>query len=278
MSSQNRVMVALSDRSETHPGVEWAMSYAASVHNEVELVHVVDLSWQSTPAPLAESELLLAERDLRDVATRCATNTRVPVHSTVLAGNPTRLLVEHATRAHVLVLGTRSSRGFGASLFNTRALRVASRVNVSTVVVPHAPASGSGIVVGVDGSTFSVAPLAFAAREADRVGEPLTVVHSWHAPRPWNDEDNDRWPAEAADEERRILAEAIAGLAQTYPDLPVTSEVVFALAADALYSAAEGARMLVVGSHGRHGFEKAWLGSTSEELILAMPTTVAVIR
>jgi nucleotide-binding universal stress UspA family protein len=278
MSSQNRVIVALSDRSETHPGVEWAVSYAASVQKELELVHVVDLSWQSTPAPLAESELLLAERDLRDVATRCATKSGVPVHSTVLAGNPTRLLVEHAAKAHVLVLGTRSSQGFGASLFNTRALRVASRVNVSTVVVPHAPAAGSGIVVGVDGSTFSVAPLAFAAREADRLGEALTVMYSWHAPRPWTDGAIEDWEAEPEDEARRILAEAVAGLAQTYPDLHVATEAVFARAADALYNAAEGARMLVVGSHGRHGFDKAWLGSTSEELILAMPTTVAVIR
>ncbi len=132
--------------------------------------------------------------------------------------------------------------------------------------------------MGIDGSELSVAPLAFAAREADRTGEPLLVVHSWYAPRPWTDGQFEGWPAEPEDEARRVLAEAVAGLAQTYPDLKVLAEVRFGRAGSTLFAAAENATMLVVGSHGRQGFQKAWLGSTSEELILAMPTTVAVIR
>lgn len=278
MRNEHRVMVGVSGPAPSHPAVEWALSYASSAQADVELVHVVDLSWRSTPAPFAESALLAAERELRDLAGQCAARTGVPVHATVLTGHPTAMLVEHAAAAGMLVLGTRGNEEFGEYLFNTRALRVAGRVNVSTVVVPDSDRQGTGIVVGVDGSEFSVAPLAFAAREADRFGEPLVVVHSWHAPRPWTDSGVEGWPAEPEDEERRILAEAVAGLAQTYPDLKVQSDVVFARAANALYAAAEGARMLVVGSHGRHGFDKAWLGSTSEELILAMPTTVAVIR
>ena len=271
-------MVGVSGPTGAHPAIEWALSYAPSVHRAVELVHVVDMSWRSIPATFAEAALLAAERELRDLASRCTTRTGVPVHATALVGNPTELLLEHASGAHMLVLGTRSSDDPGRYLFNTRALRLAGRTNVSTVVVPHAPLEGTGIVVGVDGSEFSVAPLAFAAREADRTGEPLFVVHSWHAPRPWSNGRLEGWPAEPEDEERRILAEAIAGLAQTYPDLTVSAEVVFGRAATMLCGASEAARMVVVGSHGRHGFEKTWLGSTSEELILAMPTAVAIIR
>ncbi len=278
MSNQPAVMVAVSGPSLSDSAIEWALSYAKSVNAEVELVHVVDVSWRSTPTTFAEAALLVAERELRDIANRCSARTGLTVHANVLVGHPATLLVQHAAGADILVLGTRRKENLGQSLFNTRALRVASKVTVSTVVVPSTPAPGKGVVVGIDGSELSVAPLAFAAREADRTGEPLLVIHSWYAPRPWTDGKFEGWPAEPEDEARRVLAEAVAGLAQTYPDLIVLAEVRFGRAGSTLFAAAENAAMLVVGSHGRQGFQKAWLGSTSEELILAMPTTVAVIR
>ncbi|MBG6056504.1 nucleotide-binding universal stress UspA family protein [Salinibacterium sp. CAN_S4] len=278
MTTQPVVMVAVSGPAHQHPAIDWALTYAPSVNAAVELVHVVDMSWRATPASFAEEALLAAERELRALAAHYSTLSGSEVRATVLVGHPTRLLVEHAAAAELIVLGARGHNGYGMRQLNTVAVRVAAQVNVSTVVVPHSAPTGTGIVVGVDGSEFSVAPLAFAAREADRTGEPLIVVHSWRAPRPWSDDTVQGWPAEPEDEERRILSEAVAGIAQSYPDLKVHSEVVFGQATSTLYGASESARMLVVGSHGRHGFARAWLGSTSEELLLAMPTTVAVVR
>ncbi|HPG76124.1 MAG TPA: universal stress protein [Rhodoglobus sp.] len=46
----------------------------------------------------------------------------------------------------------------------------------------------------------------------------------------------------------------------------------------ALYAASVGARMLVVGTHGKHGFSKALLGSVSEDLVLSLPCPVVVVR
>lgn len=279
-TNSNRIIVGiggLGDKGATHPAVEWAISYAASIHGEVELVHVVDISWRSTPVPFAEEALLEAEELLRDLARRYAAGGGAPIHSTVLLGDPTQTLAEHAANTRMLVIGTRGTETFGDYLFNTRAVRIAGRSSVSVVVVPRRDDVSHGIVAGVDGSTFSVAPLAFAASEADRLGEPLTVVHSWHAPRPWGDGPI-AWPSEPEEEERRILAEAVAGIANHYPDLDVTTKVIFDRPSQALFDASSGSRMLVVGSHGLHGFDKAWLGSTSADLILAMPTTVAVIR
>ncbi len=277
MKNPQRVMVALGETTSVSPALDWALSYAPSVQAEVELVHVVDLSWRSTPERYAEAALLEAEQTLRGIAAKHSAETGQPIHVTVMLGHATSALVEHAATADLLVMGTPGTESFGEYLVNTRALRVASRVSTSTVVVPHGRATGQGIVVGVDGSEFSANAVAFAAREADRLGERLIAVHSWHAPQPWSDVES-AWPAEPEEEERRVLAEAVAGLAGSYPDLTVDTQVAFGRAANVLNDAAEGARMLVVGSHGRQGFAKAWLGSTSEELILAMPTIVAVIR
>lgn len=274
-----RVVVGISGTEGAHPAIAWALQFAADTHASLELVHVIDVPWRSTPAAYAEQALLQAEQKLRERVEHSRNlQTRVNIHSTALVGDPNRALVEHAGR-DMLVLGTHARERFGGLPFSTRAVRIAARAGGSVVVIPDSgDRPGNGIVVGLDGSEVSAAALAFAAREAARLGESLKAVHSWHAPRPWSDEPI-ALPAEPEEEEeQRVLSEAMAGLGEDYPDLDITTEVVFARAANALYDSSLGARMLVVGSHGRKGFEKAWLGSTSEEIILAMPCPVAVIR
>lgn len=276
---QKRVVVGISGTEGAHPAIDWALGYAADAQASVELVHVVDVAWRSTPPTFAERALLQAEQKLRArVEQSRILQPRVNIHPVALVGDPDRALAEH-TGEDMLVLGSHALERFGTHLFTTRAGRIARRAGGSVVVIPDsADPAARGIVVGVDGSEISAAALAFAAREADRLGDSLKAVHSWHAPRPWSDEPIG-WPAASEEEEERVvLAEAVAGLSVDYPDLSITSEVVFARAASALYDSSLGARMLVVGSHGYKGFEKAWLGSTSEELLLALPCAVAVIR
>jgi nucleotide-binding universal stress UspA family protein len=273
-----RIMVGVSGTPGSQPALDWALDYAESMSLEVELVHVVDVGWRSTPLPFAESLLLEAERKLRELATKRSTSTPVTIHAAVLVGDPVHALVEHAADARLLVIGTNGTGSLRDRVFNTRAARIAGHAAVSVVVVPHRESAGTGVVVGVDGSEASAAAVAFAAREADRLGEPLRAVHSWHIPEPWAEGFIATWPGEPDDSDRLLLAESVAGLAETYPDLVVAQEVTSVRASSALYDAAFGARMLVVGSHGHRGLEKIWLGSTSEELLLGMPTVVAVIR
>jgi nucleotide-binding universal stress UspA family protein len=75
-----------------------------------------------------------------------------------------------------------------------------------------------------------------------------------------------------------MLSEAAAGLAGEYPDLHIELVLSRSLPTDALMNACLGARLLVVGTHGRHGAAKVWLGSVSHELVLAMPCTVVVVK
>ncbi|MEX1079124.1 MAG: universal stress protein [Homoserinimonas sp.] len=276
---EQRVVVGISGTEAAHPAAEWAIGYAADTSASLEFVHVVDVAWRSTPQTFAEQALLQAEQKLRQrIEQARILHPRMKIHSTALVGDPNRVLAEYAGK-DMLVLGNRPLQRPGLHPFTTRAVRIARRASGSVAVFPDSvdPAA-RGLVVGVDGSEVSDAALAFAAQEADRLGDPLKAVHAWHAPTPWSDEPIG-WPGASEDEEERIvLAEAVAGLGVDYPDLVVNSEVMLARPANALYDAGLGARMLVVGSHGYKGFEKAWLGSTSEELLLALPCPVAVIR
>ena len=161
MTTTPRILVAIGGPKADHPAIDWALDYAPSAGADVELLHVVDLSWRTNPAPFAESALLAAEEQLRDLAAVAASRSGVIVHSSVALGRPVDAIVERAEHAELVVLGTHQSRHLDRALLNTLAARIAGRSPVSTVVVPHSTAQGRGIVVGVDDSATSVAPLAW---------------------------------------------------------------------------------------------------------------------
>ncbi|MFL6126416.1 universal stress protein [Actinophytocola sp.] len=105
----------------------------------------------------------------------------------------------------------------------------------------------------------------------------LVAVHSWTDPLPLG-------PAEPSDIEAaqqradETLAERLAGWQEKYPDVRLIREVVRDHPSRALLSHAEGARLVVVGTRGRGGFDGLVLGSTGQHLLHHAPCPVAVVR
>ncbi|CAN5347975.1 universal stress protein [soil metagenome] len=274
----SEVMVGVGGGQSSHSAVEWAASRTARTSGSVHLVHVIDVTWGIVPAEYTEQAILAAEQSLREVERSVADRyPDVAVRSSVLVGSPVEELARATEQADLLVVGTRRRGEFGGA--GRLATRIAARAACSVIVVPDdVPADATGVIVGVDGSDDSDAAVKFAAREADRLGESLTVIYSWAAPEPWDTTESILAPLAPLDEDRIVIAEAIAGLAEDYPDLTVHSEVVSARPERALYGASVRARMLVVGSRGRHGLTKLFLGSVSESMVSLLPCAVAVIR
>jgi len=274
----NRILVGVSGAATSYPAIAWATEFASPSHTPVELVHVVDITW-GLPAPdfIAEA-LLRAEDELRgEVEKATAAHPTVPITSYTACGSPVSELVARGEDADLIVVGAHPKRHRGRA--GSKPVRIAGLAACSVVVVPSdLRSTASGVVVGVDGSEDSAAAVTFGAAMADRYGETLTVVHAWDDPEPWGMVEPMLVPTEPADEDRIVLAEAIGGLATMYPDLQIRSEVISSPAVTALYSASIGARLVVVGSRGRHGVAKALLGSVSEELVAVLPCPVAVIR
>jgi len=270
------IVVGVSGKDTGHAAISWAMEFASPTHTPVEFVHVVDNTWGGASDEYVETALLRAEEKLRDTAAQAQSgHPQVPVSSHVLVGSPNDELVAAASDAELLVIGahpTEARKG-------RRPVGIASLATGSVVIVPTGPDQArNGVVVGVDGSAHSAGAIAFAAALADRYGEPLTAIYSWVFPEAWGVAGPPLLPIEPSEDDRLILAESIAGLAEQYPDLEVRSEVVTARPADALYAASVGARMLVVGNRGRRGLTKMLLGSVSEELVGERPCPVAIIR
>ncbi|TFD33252.1 universal stress protein [Cryobacterium cryoconiti] len=277
----NRVVVGMSGRPAGRAALRWAIDYARPRRLEVELVHVVDATFGTSPAGFLrtareQAELLLA----REIEEAAGIAPELTLHATVLEGSPTGALTDWAVGAELLIVGSHALGRFREYVFSTQSAQIAAHAAGSVVVVPERDdPPGTGVVVGVDGSEASLAAVQFAAEQADRLGQRLTALYCWSAPAPWT-EDSAMidWPMEPDEADRLVLAEAVAGLAERYPDLDLNLRLDLGLPVDALVTAAAGARLLVVGSHGRHGFSRFWLGSVSHVIVLTMPCPVAVIR
>lgn len=134
------------------------------------------------------------------------------------------------------------------------------------------------IVVGVDGSTSSLAAVRWGAEQATLLGRDLELVTAWEWPMNYGAPvllPDDYNPEKDA---LRLLEEAEAEARAGHPDLTVRKEVREGHPAPVLVDASIGATMLVVGSRGHGAFVGMVLGSVSEHCVTNAKCPVLVIR
>ncbi len=187
-------------------------------------------------------------------------------------------LVALSARAHAIVVGRSGHGPVVGAVLGSVAARVVAHAQCPVVVVrgPGHGGARSGVTVGVDGSALSELALAHAFDEASVRGVGLHVVHAW-----WTRATAGQAPATQADQiarEKLTLAEAMAGWAETYPDVEVRVSMPIGPAVLALTEAARAAELLVVGSRGRGSVRGLLLGSVSRGVLKHAPCTVVVVR
>ncbi|WP_410585794.1 universal stress protein [Amycolatopsis sp. lyj-108] len=208
------------------------------------------------------------------------------VETAVREWHPAAALIQESARATAVVLGSRGLGGFTGMLVGSTAVALAHHGHCPIVVArgrrpdDTAPEAGP-VVVGTDGSPISEAALGFAFDEAKLWNARLTVVRTWSelvdhgAIRPQFLAVD---PAEIEAADRKSTEEQVAPWREKCPDVPVEIVVRKGRPVRALLEIGAGARLLVVGSRGRGGFEGMLLGSTSQALIAHAECPVAVIR
>ncbi|GAA3458664.1 universal stress protein [Saccharothrix longispora] len=281
------IVVGVDGSSSALAAARWAATEAARHHVPVKLVHAYQLPVRGYP------EIVLTGHDVRQAfedtgrerlaEAEGVVRQAVPgveVETSLVLGGPAAVLVEESRRARLVVLGSRGLGGFSGLLVGSVAVAVSAHGACPVVVVREQVPTEGAVVVGVDGSEISEQAVAFAFEQASVHGAPLTAVLAWtdflvdgaHGSRFTVD-----W-AQVEDEERRLLAERLAGWQEKYPDVPVTRVVIRDRPVRALLQAAADARLLVVGSHGLGGFTGMLLGSTSQALVYHAPCPLAVVR
>ena len=206
------------------------------------------------------------------------------VEAVLKEGSETEMLLRESEDADCVVLGSRGVGGFADLVIGSTTLHVVSHAHCPVIAVPASTAgteSREGVVVGVDGSEVSEAAIQFAFEIAAVMHEPLSAVHVWHDTTrtgvgllmpPLPDQ------AEALREERQVLSTSLSGWREKFPEVVVTELVVPGHPVSVLSAAAEEARLLVVGSHGRGSIRSLVLGSVSHGVLHHASGAVAVVR
>ncbi|KUM33147.1 universal stress protein [Arthrobacter sp. EPSL27] len=277
------IVVGTNGSAGSEAALAWALERAAAYKLPVTIIHAVDDRWISPDFQYHElirqagMELLQkAQADARGQA------PGVEVDIQLRHGSGGSVLREVSKEASMVVVGEHDKHWMDGGPLTDRALQIASAAEIPAAVIPLKRGAGnSGVVVGVDGSEESLQAVDFAASEADKGGDELTVVLAFRRPSRWveNQLPKSGLAESILEEDRIVLAESVAGLADKYPDVVVHQRLeTDADPARALVDAAKDARLLVIGSRGRGGFSRMMLGSTAHAVLLNVPCPTIVTR
>ncbi|MEK8073461.1 universal stress protein [Rhodococcoides navarretei] len=234
-----------------------------------------------TVAHQARSETGRILNEALAIATRESTTVTVDTLSSEESAVST--LLELSETARMVVIAT---RGLGATeqrSLGSIGFAVTTHARCPVTVVRGWSHGGlelaiHPVVVGVDGTKASAAATQSAFEEADVRSAPLTAVHSW------SDTDLSigvpirglAWP-----DNRRAAADHLARLLEPHirrhPTVPVRPVVVKDRPVQALLDHAQGAQLVVIGSHGRGGYAGMMLGSTSRSVLTRAHCPVTVV-
>ena len=143
------------------------------------------------------------------------------------------------------------------------------------------PTPAGAVVAAIDGSHRDAAVVDWAAAEAAAVNAPLHLVHAVDLGTPLSAYGELLTSTEIVDrieqDSVRVAKEAVERVAASRPDLAVTSALPTGAPAGALLNAADGARLLVVGSARKSKAERIVLGTTSLSVVAHSPCPVILV-
>ncbi|MFI7542443.1 universal stress protein [Actinoplanes sp. NPDC049599] len=282
------VVVGVDGSARALAATETAAAEAALRHRPLRIVHA--FVWPTVGSAIPPGDFgpsLPAFRERADeivaeavrVAGKCSPG--IAVTSEVTTGAPVPVLLAESRRAHLMVLGDRGVGGFAGLFLGSVAMQLATHGECPTLVVRGEQPSAGPVVVGVDGSAVSAHACTFAAEEASLRGVGLVALHVWRAPvigTPGGTMPLVYDVDLLEEEERRVLAESTAGLAERYPDVPIRQEIIRGAPGHELAQRSRSAQLMVVGSRGHGGFTGLLLGSVSQHLIGHAGCPVVVAR
>ncbi|WP_329500457.1 universal stress protein [Kitasatospora herbaricolor] len=230
----------------------------------------------------------LTLRMLSDAQTEVRrSHPELEVHTELIGGgDPVDELAEAATAAELLVLGSRGLGGFAGLLVGSAGLALAARCEVPTVLVRDFEGERPGdpdareVVLGVDSHSPSPDVIDFAFHQAARLGAVLRAVHGWAPPAAWG---YAGWvpPQAEADQfraiEAELLAEALTGRREKYPDVVVVEDCRIGTGSSALVDLSADAALVVVGRRRRPHHAGMRIGPVAHAVLHHAQAPVAVV-
>lgn len=276
------LLVGIDGTESSRAALRWAMKRAVATGVEVSLAHVVDDEWSTIGArmlgELDDDARHLLEREAEYAHSLAA---EVVVHTELLHGSVMQQLIATSDKAEMVVVGTHKTGFINGKVFGSRSLSLAAAAHTPVAIIPQgSPRAGRGIVVGVDDSPAGRLAIRFAAQEAERAQELLTLLRAFTVLE---------LPT-ASDEVRRELiqhsearasaalsdAAALAGLAA--PTVKMKTRNVRRPVAEALVDAAGAAALLVIGSSRGESPDKTMVGSVSHDVLINLTGPTIIVH
>lgn len=281
------IVLGVDGSKSSSQALAWAVDQAVAEHRVLTLAHAVSplrTDWRA-PADLDKQHrdtLSNEGHELLGVA-RAAVVARAPeleVHEVLRVEDPRALLIDLSSEAAMVVLGSRGRGPIRSLLLGS--VGVALSRHAHSAVVVHRPTNPGkvrrGVLVGIDGTEDSRTTLEFAFSQASARNLPLTVLHSF-------------WDAEAAVagahrvdvhssayvEQRLVIAEAISGMGEKFPEVHVEIQLARGYPGDCLVQAGAQMNLIVLGAH-RGGRDKGIAFGTAATTVVEHATCpVAVV-
>ncbi|WP_336034726.1 universal stress protein [Halobacterium yunchengense] len=252
-------------------------------------VHVVSVADTSRSAVEQQSDVVgVLEDNARRVvkaAARRARDRGVAVETAVERGDPHRVVCDYAVSAgvDVVVMPTRGRRGLERFLLGSTTERVVRRSDVPVLTVQ--PDDGADypfetVLVATDGSGCADAAAERGVAVADAEDAALHLVSVVDMASLGADMRSDVAVSSLEERAEAVLDECAADASDAGVE-PAATEVVFGTSihrAILQYVEDNDVDLLVVGTHGRTGFDRYVLGSVAEYLVRTSPVPVLTVR
>jgi len=202
------------------------------------------------------------------------------IHDVLHVSDPREVLLELSRNASIVVLGSRGRGSVRSLLLGSVGVAVSKHAHCPVVVLRPAQVGAvrNGVLVGADGTERSREVLEFAYRIAAARDLPLTVLHSyWNAAALVEGIPQGLAAETQLEEQRLLLAESVAGLAEKFPEVRVRTELAHGSADDCLVGAAQRMDLVVVGAHYGGPLSRLTRGSVAASVVEHSPCTVAVV-
>lgn len=279
------VVVGVTGRGRETSALRFAVEHARREGVRVVLVHVGRVSLPTVPGLVVtpDEAIEVARRIVADVAEELEELVGGPVaHDTVaVTGVPAQVLVELSRDARLVVVQHRTSTALEHLFVGSTTNGAAARCHCPLVSVPAGweppPGATAEVVVGVHEAGVPRPVLETAFTWADRTGAPLRVVHAWRLDAAYDDIITHRVNAEWREQQKRLLAAAVADHRDAWPAVPVEVEVRHQWPADVLVDDSRNASLVVIGRRGARGWIPEHLGSLARAVLRSSLCPVMVV-
>ena len=257
------IVVAVDGSTHADHALAWAAEAAQLQQRRLAIVHVEKAIGSRERGWLAQAGIPLSQitEEIRDRSAKLthralglavAAAPGIEIDTVRRIGDPRVVLIQLATRASMIVLGSRGRGPVSSRLLGSVSIAVSRHASCPVVVVrPREDVARlRGVLVATDGSDRSLPTLEAAFREASFRALPLTVLHCvWEAlsaPGGWRaaGPDDAFW-----DPARIRVAELLTDLRDKFPDVVVNRGIFAGHVDQCVADMSRAHELTVIGRH-----------------------------